>query len=107
MPDFEGLTVDEMVDEMNRRLPSRQVPVGAVQPDRPPEAQQQSHQLRTLDEPENWAMFLFVEKVAMLLGCIRNYKYAGHQVDLDGVLRLEPELAEMLVGVREQFPRAF
>ncbi len=57
-----------------------------------------------MDERE-WQVFLFAERVGLLLGCLRNYKRHGDQVDLDGALSLEPEVAKLLEAVREQLPR--
>jgi hypothetical protein len=59
-----------------------------------------------MDEKEE-AMFLLAEEVGLLLGCLRNYRDHGRQaVDLEGALRLEPDVAALLSRAREFLPRA-
>jgi hypothetical protein len=50
-------------------------------------------------------VFLFAERVGLLLGCLRNYRHTGQDVDLQGALRLEPKVTELLAKVREMLPR--
>lgn len=48
-------------------------------------------------------LFLAIERAALLLGCLRNYRDAGRQeVDLDGALRLESEVSGMLMPIRDE-----
>lgn len=50
-------------------------------------------------------VFEFAGRTALLLACLRNYRRGQDPVDLDGALRLEPEVAELLARVRERLPR--
>jgi hypothetical protein len=50
-------------------------------------------------------VFLFAERTALLLACLRNYECSGQPVDLGGAYRLLPEVAELLARVRERLPR--
>jgi hypothetical protein len=47
----------------------------------------------------------FAERVGLLLACLRNFRRSQDTVDLDGALRLEPEVARLLAAVRERLPR--
>jgi hypothetical protein len=57
-----------------------------------------------LDE-NGMKVLLLAEQVGLLLGCLRNYRRAGHEVDLQGALDLEPEVARLLAEVRAMLPR--
>jgi len=41
------------------------------------------------------------ERTALLLGCLRNYRRSGQQVDLEGAYRLEPEVMALLTPFRD------
>ena len=49
--------------------------------------------------------FLSAERAALLLACLRNYRVAGHVVDLEGAMGLEPEVSGRLSEVRDLLPR--
>jgi hypothetical protein len=51
-------------------------------------------------------VLLLTDGVGLLLGCLRNYLHTGDQVDLDGALAMEPEVAALLAEVREMLPRS-
>lgn len=51
-------------------------------------------------------VIIFVEETALLLACLRNYGYAGQEVDLLGALSLGPKLAEQVEALRRRYPRA-
>jgi hypothetical protein len=62
-------------------------------------------ELTAYEDGRDADVFLFAERTALLLDCLRNYDYASHPVDLGGAMRLVPEVAELLAKVRARLPR--
>lgn len=54
---------------------------------------------------QEWDLMVFVERVALLMACVRNYRRHRDPVDLGGVFRCEEELRPMLEEMRAQLPR--
>jgi hypothetical protein len=55
---------------------------------------------------EETEVFILVGAVGLLLGCLRDFRRSQDTADLDGALRLEPGVSEVLARVRERLPPA-